>query len=59
MFSNWMRRRPGCRPSRTLIFHAEPALHHGVAKWLDELAWREYDVLVRNDDPKGFEAGCE
>jgi deoxyribodipyrimidine photo-lyase len=59
--------------------HAEPALGQGVAKWLDELVWREfysaileehprvlresyrreYDALVWNDDPKGFEAWCE
>jgi deoxyribodipyrimidine photo-lyase len=58
---------------------AEPALHEGVEKWLDELVWREfysaileehprvlresyrreYDALVWNDDPKGFEAWCE
>ena len=60
-------------------FRAEPALRQGVAKWLDELIWREfysaileenprvlrenyrreYDALVWNDDPKGFEAWCE
>jgi deoxyribodipyrimidine photo-lyase len=59
--------------------HVEPALQQGVAKWLDELIWREfysaileehprvlresyrreYDALVWNDDPKGFEAWCE
>jgi deoxyribodipyrimidine photo-lyase len=58
---------------------AEPAIESGVAKWLDELLWREfyssileenprvlrenyrsdYDSLVWNDDPKGFEAWCE
>jgi deoxyribodipyrimidine photo-lyase len=58
---------------------AEPKLQLGVAKWLDELVWREfysailekhprvlresyrreYDALVWNDDPKGFEAWCE
>jgi deoxyribodipyrimidine photo-lyase len=58
---------------------AEPALWNGVAKWLDELIWREfyagileenprvlrqsyrteYDALVWNDDPAGFEAWCE
>jgi deoxyribodipyrimidine photo-lyase len=58
---------------------SEPALQQGVAKWLDELIWREfysailehhprvlresyrreYDALVWNDDPKGFEAWCE
>jgi deoxyribodipyrimidine photo-lyase len=58
---------------------AEPALESGVAKWLDELLWREfyssildenprvlrgnyrseYDSLVWNDDPDGFEAWCE
>jgi deoxyribodipyrimidine photo-lyase len=57
----------------------EPTLQQGVAKWLDELVWREfysaileehprvlrenyrreYDALVWNDDPKGFEAWCE
>ncbi len=51
----------------------------GIAKWLDELVWREfyaaileehprvlsgnyrreYDALVWNQDPKGFEAWCE
>jgi deoxyribodipyrimidine photo-lyase len=59
--------------------HAEPALQRGVAKWLDELVWREfysaileehprvlrenhrreYDALVWNEDPAGFEAWCE
>jgi deoxyribodipyrimidine photo-lyase len=59
--------------------HLEPGLQQGVAKWLDELVWREfysaileehprvlresyrreYDALVWNDDPRGFEAWCE
>jgi deoxyribodipyrimidine photo-lyase len=59
--------------------HVDPALQRGVAKWLDELVWREfysaileehprvlresyrreYDALVWNDDPEGFEAWCE
>jgi len=58
---------------------ADPALESGIAKWLDELVWREfyssileehprvlrenyrseYDALVWNDDPDGFEAWCE
>jgi len=58
--------------------HAEPALQRGVAKWLDELVWREfysaileenprvlrenhrreYDAVVWNEDPEGFEAWC-
>ncbi len=58
---------------------ADPALESGIAKWLDELLWREfyssileenprvlrenyrseYDALVWNDDPDGFEAWCE
>jgi deoxyribodipyrimidine photo-lyase len=58
--------------------HAEPALQRGVAKWLDELVWREfysaileehprvlreshrreYDAIVWNEDPEGFEAWC-
>jgi len=58
---------------------ADPSLEGGIAKWLDELVWREfyssileenprvlrenyrseYDALVWNDDPDGFEAWCE
>jgi deoxyribodipyrimidine photo-lyase len=57
----------------------EPALQPGIAKWLDELVWREfysaileehprvlresyrreYDAVVWNDDPQGFEVWCE
>jgi deoxyribodipyrimidine photo-lyase len=59
--------------------HVEPRLQQGVAKWLDELVWREfysaileehprvmqdnyrreYDTLVWNDDPRGFDAWRE
>ncbi len=68
-----------CFDRAELAAHAEPALQRGVAKWLDELVWREfysaileqhprvlresyrreYDALIWNDDPKGFEAWCE
>ncbi len=56
-----------------------PESAKGIAKWLDELIWREfyaailaehphvltrnhrseYDALVWNDDPEGFDAWCE
>ena len=58
---------------------AERELRQGVAKWLDELVWREfyagileehprvlrenyrheYDAVVWNNDPEGFEAWCD